>query len=481
MKKICILLMMVALMLPTCALADDDVTTSPTPAPTDTEDTQAETTPTVMLEIDNLHVYEGMERSYQNGYIPTVKDGKAIVVLPLVASGDIAGGKITATPSLGDATSPFVHRNYRKTVKIEDNAVAKDKTIASYLVRFDLPLTEDRNNGVYPVTIDVSGQAADGSAVQDAFTTYVTITDGADPNAVAPTEAPETPVSQPKVIVSHYSVNPSPAEAGEPFSATITLKNTSDTQSVQNMAVTVSCDSPNIVLQNDSNVIYVSKLKKGETTDIEVRYETDLDTPAGRYNITLTMEYDNSDAVTLAGAGTVPVTVSQPLRVVMEVPQIPESANAGDTMPLEFQVMNMGRSPVYNVRVALNAPGLIPSETAFIGNMEAGTAMPGQMDVFVGTKNMTEGYEGDDKYGNTSGTITLIYEDAQGQEYTEETAFSMTIEEPVIAAAADVEPEEEVKTAGQWWISVVIGGVIIGGLAAFLILRKKRGKRYEAL
>ena len=37
--------------------------------------------------------------------------------------------------------------------------------------------------------------------------------------------------------------------------------------------------------------------------------------------------------------------------------------------------------------------------------------MPGDMDVFVGTKNMSEGYEGDDKYGYTNGKITLIYED----------------------------------------------------------------------
>ena len=35
------------------------------------------------LTIDSSHRYEGMERSYAEGYLPTVSGGKAVVVLPL--------------------------------------------------------------------------------------------------------------------------------------------------------------------------------------------------------------------------------------------------------------------------------------------------------------------------------------------------------------------------------------------------------------
>jgi hypothetical protein len=261
--------------------------------------------------------------------------------------------------------------------------------------------------------------------------------------------------------------------AGGEFTVSITLKNTSETKSVQNMVVTAYCESPNISLQNDSDTIYIGKLGKGKTTDIELKYKADLETPAQRYNITLAIGYDNSDATPLTSTGTVAVQVSQPLRVELETPQIAASVNAGDTLPLTFQIMNMGRNKVYNVRCELSAPGLIPTGTAFVGNMEPGTASSTNMDVFIGTKDMTDGYEGEDKYGHTSGKITLIYEDAAGQQYTKEAEFSTTINPPVIAPAS-AELEEEPEKAGQWWISVAIGAVIAAVLAAFLITRGKR-------
>lgn len=454
------------------------VTIWPAAALAEGETEDAEAASTVTLSIDNAHVYEGMDKPYKDGYTPIVQNGTAVVVLPLVASGAIKDNIITVTPGLGEpASSPFVYSNYQKTVSMADNAVSGGGNVSGYLVRFDLPLAADRVNGTYPVSIDITAQTADGVPIQKSFTMYITITDGKDPDT---TETPEqeTPTSQPKIIVSGYSINPSPVLAGEEFTATITLQNTSEKKTVQNMVVTVSCDCPNFMLQNDSSTLYIGKLGKGGTTEIELQYDTDLDTPAGRYNISLTMEYDNSQAATLSSSGIVGVTISQPLRVEMEMPQIPEQVNAGDTMPLSFQVMNMGRGPVYNVRVMLAAAGLMPTETAFIGNMEAGTAAMGDMNVFVGTKSMTEGYEGDEKYGYTSGTVTLIYEDEAGEEYTTETEFYTTIDPPVISASSN-DVAEEPETAGQWWLSLMIGGLVIAVLAIVLVLRARKGKRNE--
>jgi hypothetical protein len=481
MKKLCVLLavmLMLVLIWPAAALAEGKTGGEPAatqPVSSDSADTKP--AEAVSLQIDNANVYDGMDRAYQDGYTPTVNNGTATIILPLVASGNIAGNTITVTPNLGEpASSPFVFKNYQKTVNLNSNAVnGGSAAVPSYLIRFDLPLASERFNGVYPVTIDVQAKAADNSPIQQSFTCYVTITDGKDPNATEPTPEPEVeePTSQPKMIVSGYSVNPSPVMAGEEFTVTVTLKNTSESKSVQNMTVTASRDSPNLALQNDSDTFYIGKLGKGNTTEIELKYKTDLETPAQRYNIMLAIGYDNTDATPLTSTGTVAVQVNQPLRVEMETPQIAAQVNAGDTLPITFQVMNLGRSMVYNVRALLAAPGLIPSGTAFIGNMEAGTAMPGEMDVFIGTKDMTEGYEGEDKYGLTNGVITLIYEDASGQQYTAETEFSTTINAPVIAQTSS-EPEEEPEKAGQWWISILIGAVIAAGLAAFLIVRGKR-------
>lgn len=472
-----VLLVLLLAMMPATAFAEGEAEATPTPAPADTATIEA---PAVSFSIDNTNTYSGMDKAYMDGYTPTVQDGVATIVLPLIASGDIKGNVITVTPGLGDtASAPFIYKNYQKSVSLIDNTVGGGaSTVPSYLVNFALSLSSSRINGVYPVTIDVQAQDMAGNAIQQTFTSYVTITDGKDANAEPSAEATVKPQSQPKIIVGSYSVNPAPVEAGSEFTATVSLQNTSEKKYVRNMTVTITCDSPSFTLQNDSNVIYIDKLAKDATTDIEIRYKTDLNTVAQTYNITLTMAYDNSEATTLNSSGTVPVAVVQPLRVEMTAPKIAVQVNAGDTMPLSFQVMNMGRSAVYNVRVELCAPGLIPTGTAFVGNMEAGTAMVADMDVFIGTKDMTEGYVGEDKYGYTNGTITLIYEDAAGKEYTEKTDISTTINEPVITASTDTK-EEEPEKASQWWISVAIGVVIVAGLAAFLITRKRRVKNNE--
>ncbi len=467
MKKISILLaaLMLILIMPVTALAEEEAEPSP-PAQTET---------ITSLEIDNKHIFDGMDKAYKDGYSPVVKDGKATVVLPLISSGDIKNNTISVTPNLGDtASSPFVYSNYQKAVSRQDNSVAGGATVSSFLIRFDFPLVSARYNGVYPVVIDVQAQAPDGSPVQQTFTTYITITDGKDPNATPPTPQPERPTSQPKVIVSGYSISPETVMAGEEFTVSITLKNTSEKKSVQNMTVTASCDSPGLLPENDSDTVYISKLGKGVETSIELTYKADLEIVPQLYNITLTIQYDNSDATALTSSGTVPVIISQPLRVEMDTPQIPQEVNAGDTFPLSVQVMNMGRSKVFNVRCELSVPGLIPSSSAFIGNLEAGTSMMGDTNVFVGTKDMSEGYTGTDQYGSTKGMITLIYEDENGKEYTQEIEIATNINTPVIPQAD--EPEEEPEKAGQWWISLAIGAVVVAGLAAVLIVRAKKGK-----
>ena len=210
----------------------------------------------------------------------------------------------------------------------------------------------------------------------------------------------ETPESKPKVIISGYSLNYSPVPAGETFTATVTLENTSATQDVQNMLISVSCSSNNFVLVNPSSSIYVDSLKAGECKEINITYTTDLETPPQRYTITLAMEYDDSDAVTMTSQGTILVEVVQTPRIELSPFQLESSVNAGETFQMAFQVMNLGRSDLYNVRVEIDVPGLNPVGTAFIGDLAAGTSGTEAVNVFAGMISTEENAE---RYGLTSG------------------------------------------------------------------------------
>lgn len=340
---------------------------------------------------------------------------------------------------------------------------------------------------LWPASVFAAGDAAISPAPASSQTASAPeIAGGAD--TAGQTQSTPAPTFQPKVIVSNTSINPSPAVAGQEFTATVTLKNTSSTASVQNMTVTATCSSTNFQLESNSSTVYISSLASGRTTNISFKYKTDLGTAAQQYSIALALSYDNStDGTSLTATGTVPVTISQPLSVQMDDPQIPSQVTAGDTIPLSFHVMNLGRSAIYNVRCELSAPGLVPSDTAFIGNMNPGTSMQGTMDVFISIKSASSSSssgssssesDANDLYGLTSGKVTLIYDDDTGKEYTKDTEFSTTINQPT-AGTSSTAPKTQPKKAGQWWVSILIGGVIIAGLAAVLIVRRKKAKHHE--
>lgn len=328
-------------------------------------------------------------------------------------------------------------------------------------------------------------QATDENRNQiiQAYNCYITITD-AEPEktdidnttpiysgggmAVTPTEVP---VSNPRILVSKYKVSKTPVMAGEDFTVTITLKNTSDEGAVQNMLVTVSSESVNLVLKNDTSTIFLGNLEADGTTELELKYGTDRETPAQRYSIALAIEFDDEDAVSMTSAGSVVVEVAQPVEVELAPFTMPSEINAGETVQLSFQVMNLGRTGIYNARVELDVPGLSPSGNAFIGNMEAGTSVTQTLNVFAGMK------EGDERYGYTSGVARLIYEDASGEEYTEEMDTTTNIKELVIATKNPVQEQEKAEKEQaqkiQWWVFVAAGGVIIIALALILGLRKQ--------
>ena len=536
-----------------------------------------------VFRIDNQHIYTGMDESYHNGYTPEVKNEKAILILPLISSRDLKDDQLTASLDLGKrAKNPFLFKNYQKTIslssqKIKDSADKRD----IYYVRFDLSLSASRINGAYPVGISITAEDTQGNEITEAFTVYITITDGkaaneesskqndtmndhyndngdnsdnnannnkdnngdnsyenhisnnddnnnisdnsyenpiggtGDNNDISDNShdsdigddsyrsnigggndsAAETkPSSQPIILVTKSACKPGAATAGEPFQVVITLSNTSKKKSIQNMVVSVSCDSPDLTLLNDTNTIYIESMDKGASTNITLNYQAEKKIADGKYTINLSMSYDNADAETLSSSGSITVSVQQPLSVEMTMPQIASSAAAGDTLPLNFQVMNLGRSKIHNVRCEISGDGLYPMGTAFIGDMEAGSSQETSLNLFIGSKSGSSDKENGDTaenssnaegdsdkssdssddeflYGPTQGTATLIYEDSNGKEYREPQTFYLTIEKPVIQTDTTDESDTQ-ERASQWWISILIaGGLLAAAGIAFLLTR----------
>ncbi len=424
-----------------------------------------------LLKIANDKPYGDMAKSYQDGYSPVQAGDSVSVILPLTFAGNPSDINLVITPNLGDTTTaPFVFNNYQQTGTLNAaNPV--------YVAQFAFALKKDRVSGSYPIVFNVSYADAAGETVEQPFTVYATV-DGAAPAATPTTEAPRP---QPKLIVSHYGTNPDVVKAGETFTVNATLENTSTKYDVKNITVTYAGDGKSLLGADNTNTVYIDKIKRGESADITFNMQARLDSAPGIQTVTLTIAYEDSKATAYTVTEPLLLQVTQPVSLEYDEPKLPQTANAGDTLPLSFNVFNKGRSKLYNVMVKIEAPGLLPEGSAFVGNMEPGTSGTAELYVFVGTLGMSQNEEGNmetdndaEKYGYTNGKITISYEDEFGNPYSSEVEIGMNIEPPVISASADKEEEEPVDTVSQWWISVLIGAVLIAGVAATLIVRRKR-------
>lgn len=279
----------------------------------------------------------------------------------------------------------------------------------------------------------------------------------------------ETPESAPVILVEKSVVSTGTAKAGEDFDVTVTLKNTSKTKSVQNMVASITVPSADFELKNNSNTIFIDKLGAEKTTDLSLTFHVGKSTVDGNYPIEVALSYDDSKANTLSSAGTFVVTVEQPLNVKLTMPAIAADLTAGDTVPLSFQVMNLGRSTVYNVRCDVTGDGLVQTKTAFVGNMESGNDGEGDSNIFISPM------EGENQYGKTTGTVTLTYEDAFGNEHSQEFTFDTSISKKQDDSSKDGGTE---KRAMQWWVSIaVISAIIVFAVVSSVSYRmgKKKG------
>lgn len=418
------------------------------------------------LVIDNRHLYTGMDKTYSKGYVPRVKNGKAVIVLPLLAKQKLSGDKITVTLNLGEAEPlPFVRKNYEKEVKLSTHKTGKqNQKRECYLVTYSLDLKKERYNGSYPVVLSVSGEDEAGNEIHQDFTVYVTITDGKAAEGTADGDSGgdaggEEPSFAPKVKVDSYAFSKENVQSGDSFRADITLVNTSKTDMVKNMMVTAA-PGEQMELLSKSDSIYVEEVAAGKTCVVSYELKASAAILPGQYNIPITLDYADQKGTVYTVQGNVKVTVEQLVKVEIDPVTVPKEIQLGETVELQAQVMNLGRGKIYNVRAVVEAEGLESVGTAFIGDIEAGNAMPGSTEITA------TGLSGNSLYGKTGGKITFYYEDEAGNEMWQEQTFETSI------LSLQSEKKEEDDDTGQWWLIMAVIVMILSGTGVFFAVKR---------
>lgn len=296
------------------------------------------------------------------------------------------------------------------------------------------------------------------------------------------TKAPEVtkePVFfSPKIIVESYNCTLIPGTgkedtqgssaalyAGSSIRLNIKLKNTSKNTDIKNMTVSISMPDSNFELLSISDTKYYETFKANST--ITVSYDICIGdkAPGGQYTFPITYDFADERGGGGAGSGYAKIRVSQPIEVEFTQVVMAPQVVVGDTVLLNFQALNMGNESVYNVRAKLSGNGFTPLETMYIGEIAGNNQGNGTM------KIQMSGLRGDAIYGNTKADITFYYEDKEGKEYTQTQEINTSITSPFTPET----DEEEVEN--QWWIVVVIIGILISGFAiAFTVRTIKRSR-----
>lgn len=444
-----------------------DPTGEPTAEPT-AEPEEPTPIPTKPLEIDTGYVYEGMDMSYANGYLPKITGGQAIIILPLL--GEAQGDVIRVIPEIS-TDGPFVYGNYQfdiyKTTETAKDAKGKEAQRQVFLVKLALNLSPSRYNGTYPVSFQVQYTDVNGDAQSQSYTLQVTITDGANKSNGGGGGGQQT-VRKPVMQLTASAVTPEEVEGEGEILLTVTLQNVGN-RDATNLRLTAQSQDSDVLMTSDLNGVFLTGLLMKEEVEGTFTFAVNPRTMAGVHYLTVQATYEDKYGGNYTDAWQFRVNVKQPAELNFDRLKLPESVTSGESFTELLYVYNPSQAPAYKVQATLSVDGLVCA-SAYLGTIEAQGSAQKEMSIFATTLS------GGQRYGESYGMLEISYQDEDGEFFVLTQDLDITIEEPKPITDEEKEKQEqeqkEQQTLSQWWVSLLIAIAAILVLLALIIISK---------
>lgn len=426
-----------------------------------------------------------------NGLVVTTASGKnggkVLVRLPLMCvSGPVMNIKVA--PKLSTSLDEFPFAIERVDYTVGYNGFINANQIIEF--QFDMRFADKVTAGVkkvdFTVTYERGWGSAEGSSTESCdVSLYVNVTKGYE--AAGETPGGETTQTLPKLVVDSYSFSEEKIYAGETFTLTFTVRNTSNEEDTKSILLTMTnnAETGKLTPAEGSNTLYIDKLAKGESKTLSMSLATAPDTEAKAYELKLDFDYEGTKTrpATLAkgaSSASIPVTVLQKIRLKIDDPTVDGEAMEGESVPVYFSLYNMGRSPIYNCMVTVEGDGLSLEDSVFQGTVAAGNSMRADLSVITATP------------GQIDGEIVISYEDALEEKMEERLPLSIFVNEgfnPDANGDMDDPGFIDQPTIGGMdgpsagipvWIWIALGVVVAAAIVvAIILLKKKRAKMLE--
>ena len=283
--------------------------------------------------------------------------------------------------------------------------------------------------------------------------------------------------SKPRIIVTGFETDPGEVYAGDTFTVTIHVKNTSRDQTVTNvlfdMQAVESGTEANTTYAvflptSGSSSVYTESIAPGSEYDINIEMTAKTDLSQKPYVLTVNMKYDAGKNIDLTDEAKVSIPVLQKARYdTGDIEVMPASLSVGNQSNVMFSIYNMGKTTFYNLQVKYEADFIEGGDT-FLGTLK-----PGE------TANVDSMLTAAAPSAGETVKAVISFEDESGNPVSFEREFALDVYEEVY-----MEPEmpEDMMPAQPSGPNV---GLIAGSAAAafavaaavtVLIVRKKKKK-----
>ena len=387
------------------------------------------------FEIDQHSTMDGMSRSWYQGYAPSISYHKMTICLPIRAESCV--GDITVSLALDDP-NVFVLSAEPKEV----NVSPKD---GIYPVKLVLPLEQYRRNGDYPATITLKGTDGEGKEIVETMPYIIRIRDGYGSH-----ETLEPVISD---VIGNLDV-------GTDGSLSLTISNSTTTQSIMDGEITVT-DSNGEILMSGSNRFSVPEILPGKSETVTIPMTVKGNASISQHTLEVKFNYKvlGKDA---EWKETFTVPVTQSIRLEQGGVQLP-TAIAGELGNMTLPLMNMGNGELQNVLVKLEMDGVLDAQSVLVGTMAAGETKQAKLTF---TPKL-------DSVGTHSGTVTITCEDAYGNTFSQILDVTLTVDEPIPEVELQQEEEKEKISPVTIMLVILCVALVAGLVVQGTILTKK--------
>ena len=291
-----------------------------------------------------------------------------------VDTGSITAGKVSnISVTLTNKHKTETVKNIKVTFSASDGSVLPTMLDSvhidsvepqkTYVWAFGITTSETAASGNHAVTISMQYETKDGQILSSS--------DNITLNVIGKEVKEEkTDESAPKLMVTGYELDNEYITPGEKTLLKITVKNTHASRSVSNIKFSLSEESGEIT-PSGMGTAHVKNISAGGTYVWEVEITASHTVSVGEHRFNVSAEYEDSNYRSYSSSDTLRLNVRQIAKLKYDSAILPKKVVQGDNQTVTINLMNTGKSTVYNCTIDFNIEHLQSGGSTFVGNIES--------------------------------------------------------------------------------------------------------------